>query len=186
MATRPQVEAAIAAIEDEGNNKASEVRDVLTKLLDYTENDTTGGGSPSSLQPFHFFNDGKAEKLIGRRGNSVGAIWYSFKGLVGESVNFTFRIETNSESVFTYLFQVPDQLFSTLQKFFNNNAQFKEEMSFAIPIRKKNNINEIEIGTLSIKLSTQRRVALTFVSQLERTNAIKVYTSLQFHAPKFS
>ena len=41
MATRQEVENAIAAIEDNGNNTAKEIRDVLYKLLAYIEKRTS-------------------------------------------------------------------------------------------------------------------------------------------------
>jgi hypothetical protein len=91
MATRTQVEAKIAGINDGGNNSAAEVRDVLSNLLDYTEN--IPFPSVQDIEFFHFWTDDKpvSDKL-------QNILWYSIKGIKDQWINFTFTIEINKTS----------------------------------------------------------------------------------------
>jgi hypothetical protein len=77
MATRTTVLTKIAAINDNGNNTAVEVRDVLTELLNYTENQT-----------FHIFS----EAPINSTENNA-KLFFSIKGVIGETANLTMMIK---------------------------------------------------------------------------------------------
>lgn len=114
MATRQTAEAKIDAIQDKGNNTAREVRDVLTEILNYTEN--VPFPQVSNVEFFHLWTDKNPvyDKL-------QNALHYSIKGIKGQYINFTFRIEirktnnnaTNnmSDNVFVFPFQQQDLKF---------------------------------------------------------------------------
>ncbi len=127
MSTRPIVEEAIAAIEDNGNNTAVEVRDVLTKLLDYTENDPPPS---SSLQPFSFVTTGPISD-----GSTGSNLQYSCRGFVRTFANFTFllTISDNSEgNIFTFPLQEDHaaEMLEILEAILTTDS-----MRFAVPFR---------------------------------------------------
>ncbi|MBD8082297.1 hypothetical protein [Chryseobacterium caseinilyticum] len=111
MATRQTAEAKIAAIQDKGNNTAQEVRDVLTEILNYTEN--VPFPATEKVDFFHLWTDKNPVF-----DNLQNTLYYSIKGIKGQYINFTFRIEirktntnaTNnmSNNVFVFPFQQQD------------------------------------------------------------------------------
>lgn len=111
MATRQTAEAKIAAIQDKGNNTAQEVRDVLTEILNYTEN--IPFPATEKVEFFHLWTD--KNPVYDKMQNPLH---YSIKGIKGQYINFTFRIEirktnanaTNnmSDNVFIFPFQQQD------------------------------------------------------------------------------
>ncbi|KQT17907.1 hypothetical protein ASG31_03985 [Chryseobacterium sp. Leaf404] len=131
MATRQTAEAKIAAIQDKGNNTAQEVRDVLTEILNYTEN------LPFPQNPgvdfFHYWTD--KNPVFDQMQN---ALHYSIKGIKGQYLNFTFRLEirkTNnnatsnmSNNVFIFPFQQQDlkilEYLKTITTFDAPNVRF--------------------------------------------------------------
>ncbi|MBX2826905.1 MAG: hypothetical protein KTR22_02005 [Flavobacteriaceae bacterium] len=128
MSTRPIVEAAIAAIEDNGNNTAVEVRDVLTKLLDYTENDEIT--TPPPLLPFAFATTGPIDD-----GRTGATLQYSFRGFEGMYANFTFQInivDTSKQNIFTFEFLEShgEELLGILEAILPT-----DNMRFAMPIQ---------------------------------------------------
>ena len=99
MATRNSVETKIAAINDRGNNTAAEVRDVLTELLNYTENQ-------ASLETFEVVSASPIASTTNDK-----KLFFSIKGIKGETANMTLVVKpipnatpTDSNQV---LFMVP-------------------------------------------------------------------------------
>jgi hypothetical protein len=131
--------------------------------------------------------------LSNEQGNTVGIISYSFKGIVGQSVNFTFKIKTNSESVFKYVFIIPNKLYTILKEITADNSSGQW---FSVPILKNSynpkpqfyseNMDDIEVGSMQLDLSNSNKVTLLFMSKFERFGTINVYSSVQFHAPNFN
>ena len=86
MATRNSVETKIAAINDKGNNSAAEVRDVLTELLNYTENQAI-------TESFHIFSSSAISSTDKNKN-----LFFSIKGKAGETANMTLMIKSTSSS----------------------------------------------------------------------------------------
>lgn len=82
MATRNSVETKITAINNGGNNSAAEVRDVLTELLNYTENQ-------ASLEPFHIFSSSAIASTTNDK-----KLFFSIKGIKGQTANMTFVVKS--------------------------------------------------------------------------------------------
>lgn len=83
MATRDVIEKKINEISDGGNNSAAEMRDVLTDLLNYTENTDVN----VQLPLFEFW-----EEFPLKDERETAYLWYSMRGIEKTSVNFTFRL----------------------------------------------------------------------------------------------
>lgn len=181
MPTRQEVLDGIETINDNGNNTALEVRTVLRSLLDYTENDDipvpTPGGS--NVDFFHFWTeDGPID-------SDLFSIWYSFKGIQKQTVNFTFRIESRGESFNDFSFEVSDEIYETLINILEiRNPNFP--LWFSVPVFDRFKIENREVGFLRLDLSTPNLVSLTIDSEMQRTTPITVFTSIQFHAPAFN
>ncbi len=178
MPTRQEVLDGIETINDNGNNTAQEVRTVLRSLLDYTENDDMPNPG-NNVDFFHFWTeDGPVE-------NDLFSIWYSFKGIQKQTVNFTFRIESRGESFNDFSFNVSDEIYETLINIVeqrNDNLPLR----FSVPVFDRFEIDNREVGFLRLDLSTPNLVSLTIDSEMQRTTPISVFTSIHFHAPKFN
>ncbi|GAB5401600.1 MAG: hypothetical protein Aureis2KO_31850 [Aureisphaera sp.] len=179
MSTRPIVEAAIAAIEDNGNNTAVEVRDVLTKMLDYTENEDITIPSPT-VDFFHFFNNGNFSE--DRRG---ARLWYSCKGIRsgarrGEMANLTLRLRILESNVNDPSFAIEPELYDLLRQI----VQTGRELTFAVSMRHPQ-FDFPMIVTLRLDLSRQNILGTIIESPEGVVVDHEVFTSIQFHAPEF-
>jgi len=128
MSTRSQVEAAIKAIEDKGNNTAKEIRNVLTKLLDYTENQEATTGD----QGIEFF-DYHTTKAI--KDESTGSLLqYSCRGIDKQFANFTFNLEISDNSK-NNIFRFPLQK-NHANKMLKSMKEIlpTDKLSFAVPV----------------------------------------------------
>lgn len=178
MATRTEVETRIAAINDNGSNTAKEVRDVLTSLLDYTENTDTG----AQLPLFDLWDQNPVEDPKG-----TASLWYSFRGIEKTTVNFTFRLLIREASVTSFQFQLNPKIIEVLTPLFQQYDN--TVMSFAVPV------TDIEKKTWRVWTLFFRLVENTLRISLRpnpfTTNEIiragdEVFTSIQFHCPPFN
>jgi|GEM_PF-3565754 len=162
MSTRSQVEAAIKAIEDKGNNTAKEIRNVLTKLLDYTENQeaTTGG---EELKSFDFVTDG----LISHPGTG-SQLQYSCRGFHSKFANFTFLLKISDDSkgnIFTFPISKDhaNEFMETIDEILPTKA-----MRFSIPFRINVQMDNIPNG-LSYAIPTN----ISFMKDDNNTAVVK-------------
>jgi len=130
MSTRAKVEEAIEAIDDKGNNTAKEVREVLTRLLDYTENIPTQP-SQQDIVPFSFVTNG----FLKDRGATGSVLQYSCRGFKGEFANFTFFLQILNKSegnVFTFplYHEDTDKFIEIIDEILPTNS-----MRFSIPFK---------------------------------------------------
>lgn len=178
MATRAQVEAKIAGINDGGNNTAAKVRAVLTDLLDYTENTDTNGQLPL----FEFW-----EETAVQEDKSKGLLWYSFRGIERTSVNFTFRLIIKEAGATSFMFKIDPKIYETLNVFFQqyDNAM----MSFVVAVTdfgKKLN----RVWMMSFRLREGILIIVLKKEAGETNDTIRsedeVFTSIQFHCPPFN
>ncbi|MCW3162447.1 hypothetical protein [Chryseobacterium oryctis] len=194
MATRLSVENKIAAIEDKGNNTALEVRDVLTELLNYTENQPFPPGQ--DVEFFHFWTDGNPVK--DKLGN---LLWYSIKGIKGQWINFTFRVEINIsnpastnnmfDNVFTFPIQNKDE--KLLQYLKDIVVLNSPTVRFVIPYTISNGeqILDYPLST-SIYFSEKNMIVFDFnniiyTKDFSELGIAKGYafSSVSFHCPPF-
>ncbi len=174
MATRNDVETAIAAIENGGNNTAKEVRDVLTFLLDYTENKE----SESDVKPFHFNNNGEPVK-----DGSRAILLYSFKGLIKQTVNFTFKLLATTNNNGNLTFKLEASLIPVLAEIMQTQS-----INFIVPLFRLNT------ATTHVATNVTTGVPLNLIlkgSELHMTfhnvpmkKGDAIFTSVQFHVPK--
>jgi hypothetical protein len=174
MATRPEVEDAIIEINDNGNNTAVEVRDVLTKLLDYTENEPQ---QPSILVPFHFFKPDPIPDMQ----NSGNFLWYSSKGIIDLSVNFTFALKIDNPSNEFLFFKINPDHYQILRKI----TQHLQSLNFVVPVFSP--INEVfNTLVMSISLMEINHIGIKLNTRGEVTKGDSIYTSIHFHSPEFN
>ncbi|MDC8005359.1 hypothetical protein POV27_14950 [Aureisphaera galaxeae] len=181
MSTRPIVEQAIAAIEDNGNNTAFEVRDVLTKMLDYTENEDTTPPPPPPIDFFHFFNDGNfVEDPRGAR------MWYSCRGIknaidVGGTANFTFRIRILEGNLGDPEFPIEPEFYQLLKEIVSTDR----ELTFTVPFLRGAGSDFPETANIRINIKNQDRMAIFIQTEQGISRDSEIFTSIQFHAPEF-
>jgi len=199
MSTRPLVEAAIAAIDNGGNNTAEEVRDVLTKLLDYTENEAA---PPQQLISFNYFTEGPINDQ--RTGSELQ---YSCRGFEGEDgfANFTFQLQISDNSdgnVFLFplqedhaedLLRIMETIlptdamrFSIPFKVIFDSNNGSNEFSFSIPTTILFSSQTVTTGngqvtTRFISFDMDFSIASGGVADFSLTNAL-AYTSVCFHS----
>ncbi len=187
MATKASVETKITAINDNGNNTAVEVRDVLTELLNFSDEGLTN----NRLKTFHYWNPEFIRDL------KRNLLWYSFKGIENLTVNFTFRISIKKISKEGYLF-VPkelEQILKALSNIIDKSAVDKniihKEMDFLIKINNPEENEKVKkrfrIGSMKLTFSTKG-----ILFQLECSNLNErivpndiICSSITFHCPKF-
>ncbi|GAB1857164.1 hypothetical protein MHTCC0001_20000 [Flavobacteriaceae bacterium MHTCC 0001] len=197
MSTRPIVEAAIAAIEDNGNNTAVEVRDVLTKLLDYTENDAPPQQQVNFFNPF--FTEGPIED--GRTGSELQ---YSCRGFTDAFAHFTFQLKISDNSdgnIFTFPLQEDhaQEMLEVIEKILPTKAMYfsipfrvrlgdqDNTFAFAIPTNISFDLQRITTGGTQTEIPFVRfDMDFTVVSgqgqpDFQLTNAL-AYTSICFHS----
>ena len=167
MATREEVENAIAAIEDNGNNTAKEVRNVLKKLLDYAENRPIEKASES----FELNNKREPIKEIEDR----GTLLYSFKGFIEFHVNFSFFLKISKDEATQHLFTLPQDTVEVLRKIMTKN-----NLDFIVPLRQKRG-ESIRAASMNLQLRGQHLQIYLSNAQIFKGDFIK--TSLQFHIP---
>lgn len=177
--TRITVEKKIAAIEDKGENTAFEVRDVLTELLNYTENQP----NVTNLIPFQI--SGTAEEAGDK-------LLYSFRGLENQTVNFTFKIMFNGKSKGPYKFPIDPNIFTKLKNIVPIPSI--ENFGYTVVVNNYNNdiVNRLQlvrpsIWAMNLKF-TSNEVVFNFFNIFEK-NLFKsddeICTSIHFHCPKF-
>ncbi|TDD96003.1 hypothetical protein [Flavobacterium cellulosilyticum] len=188
MATRTTVESKITAINDKGNNTALEVRDVLTELLDYTEN-------KPGLETFHIFS---ANAIISSGKNAK--LFFSIKGIKGETANMTLLVkpipvdvatDTNTAIAFVIPFNETQGMFSVE----NFNLLAGQDGKGILPLIDDRNFltyqiplfgNELNQGQLVIalarKFSDFNNVLIISVPNLKRGF---ISTSIAMHTQKF-
>lgn len=187
MATRNTVETKITAINDKGNNSAAEVREVLTELLNYTEN-------KASLEPFHIFSS----SAISSTSNDK-KLFFSIKGIKGETANMTLVVKpipnANSSDSNQTTFLVPFNQTIGMFTVENFNLLAGNQGNGIIPLIDDRNFliytiplygNELAQGPLVIALARQfndfNNVLILSFPNL-RTGVIS--TSISMHSQKF-
>lgn len=178
MATRDVIEKKINEISDGGNNSAAEMRDVLTDLLDYTDNTDVN----VELPLFDFWEEGA---LLSEK--NTGNLWYSFRGIEKTSVNFTFRLVIREANVTSFIFTIDPKISETLNSFFQqyDNAL----MSFVVAVTdfgKK--VPRVWIMSLQLRDNTLRIRLKKEGGVTNDTIRVddEVFTSIQFHCPPFN
>ena len=182
MATRPDVENAIEAIENNGNNTAKEVRDVLTLLLDYTEND-----APQSFLTDFEFNNGKKPVKA-----QNATLFYSFRGFDAFTVNFTFALRVSRKTEAAFQFPIEEGLFSALKEILGVGKM----IPFTVPYRRlRDNNTALSDGitsfdqvfvpvTLIVGLTEEKKLFLG-MPRVEMEKSDMVHSSVKFHKPEF-
>jgi len=187
MATRTTVEAKITAINDQGNNTAAEVRDVLTELLDYTEN--TAG-----LETFQIFS---SNEIISS--GQEAKLFFSIKGIKNETANMTILVKPlpnqNPENNNAFTFMIPFNQSQGMFTVANFNLLAGTDGNGIIPLIDDRNFliyqiplygNAVNQGTLVIALARNfndfTNQLLISVSNL-KTGVIS--TSISMHTQNF-
>ena len=182
MATRQDVEAAIETINDNGNNTAKEVRDVLTSLLDYTENEDMPA-IPDMLEHFEANNKKKPTRF-----GNIARLGYSFRGFKKFSVNFTFALGINKAFDGALKFPLENGLGPILKEIIAvNNPSFVVPISGRITQRGTTHINTnatifADMVTIGVEGNT---LILIFANPKRLVRGSKVFTSIQLHTPAF-
>lgn len=182
MATRAQVEAKITAINDGGNNSAAEVRSVLTDLLNYTEN------VPVSVNPnvdfFHYWEENPINDVDG-----FSSLWYSFKGIKKQTVNFTFRFllikPPTGKEIIEFYYDFPDEIITELKSIILENG---DELKFIVPGCYQDFYSNHVCLNLFIKEGKQIvfRFSNTNFNSNNYDNGFSIFTSIHFHCPAFN
>jgi hypothetical protein len=178
MATRTTVETKITAINDRGNNTAVEVRDVLTELLDFSDERS------NDLTPYHIFQKDSVKDPRG------AALWYSFKGIKNQTVNFTFRVTVLESGISGLSLKIDPKIFEELKLIlasFNNS-----NLSFTVVVVNKTpdgNNPEPRVWSMLLDFDIPKTVInFKFFNTVEK-NALKngdeIFSSIHFHCPEF-
>jgi hypothetical protein len=184
MATRTTVETKITAINDRGNNTAVEVRDVLTELLNYTENQT-----------FHIFS---AAPINSTQNNTK--LFFSIKGTKGETANMTIMIKpllvepapNQNDSGFIIPFNQAAGMFTEanfdLLAPVNGNGiipLFEEGnyLTYLLPVIGNTDIKEVTL--LITMIRTYQTIKNSLVLSILGIRNTSISTSISMHYQKF-
>lgn len=166
MATRADVENAIETIENNGNNTAKEVRDVMNMLLDYTENDENN----SEHVHFRLRNRQKLEDPRGAH------FWYSLDGFKGYSVNFTLKILFLENNLADIVFKLEPEVYTTLREIIQT-----DNLCFVVGVYKSP--KAVTPMNLFISLKTKNQIKFLISSRTQPKQGEMVHTSIHLHAP---
>lgn len=176
MATRDVIEKKINEISDGGNNSAAEMRDVLTDLLDYTENTDFN----VQLPLFDFWEE---SPLKDEKGTAY--LWYSMRGIEKTSVNFTFRLLVMESSVTSFEFRVNTKIIDTLKPILEqyDNAI----MSFVVSVTDSGKrIPRIWVVSFQFFDDVLRMMLKREPANDSIRSGDEIFTSIQFHCPPFN
>ena len=191
MATRAEVENLITTkVDSDRPSTAEEVREVLTALLDYTENVE----SESDLKPFQFHT----KTPISRDTNTLS---YSFRGFENHFVNFTFKLTIKKEKdEKLYSFNFPNSHKEELKKIIGEIIQIKNGLDFVIPLAltfqdANNAVHFIKVpisANILFFISLRDDITFNFTGfiqpkELEQIDSTltEIKTSICLHAPNF-
>lgn len=179
MATRDVIEKKINEISDGGNNSAAEMRDVLTDLLDYTENVPSTG---SNVEFFHFWDENPITD-----NNNLSQLWYSFKGINKESVNFTFKfilLEPDPKKGTDFYYKLDDKLLEVLKNILFGT---EDDLRFIVPgCYNDFYSNHVCLNISLIENTLRFRFSNNNFDQNNYDNGFNIFTSIQFHCPPFN
>jgi hypothetical protein len=137
----------------------------------------------SSLRPFHFW---KPDPVI-RANNAF--LWYSFKGIEKQTVNFTFKIRITENISGPLFFPLDDEVFKTINSILEPAVQ--EDLSFVVAVNNSENRTSIlnpRIWTTYIKFEDKGIIFNLF--NLQEKNILRfgdeIFTSIHFHCPEFN
>jgi hypothetical protein len=180
----------INAITDNGNNTAAEVRKVLANILDFTKNPLTT--ATSNVPFFHFWK----EQFV--RDNLNNQLWYSFKGIEGQWINFTFRIvigntgvKTGGNSTNIFKFPLDNKDFGLIPIFSKITELNQPTVRFIIPFTTKNGENLWDYPLSTSIYIEEKNIVFDFNNIINGNFSEigiatgKATSSVSFHYPKF-
>jgi len=179
------IQAIDAKIITNGNINAVDTNRILKDILDCEELNHDNG---SKLIPFHFWSP---NVLADRKG---AKLWYSFKGLTEQFVNFTFVIKISKPNVTSFNFISKDQseIFEILSKIINPEIQ--NQMEFLVKIKNadekvSNKFKKVfRTGSMSFEINDDR-IIIQIESQ-ELSDKLfagdEIFSSITFHCPNFN
>lgn len=189
--TRKQATDAIKSIEDKKGNKADKVRTTLTKILEYTETTPVSShqgiphvlnenGKESKIESINYFHYFSVKPLEDRRG---ATLFYSFKGLIRHSVNFTFNLVIKESNVNNPAFKIDPKLYETLLTLVDPS----KELTFSVPLYNPDSkFPRTVVMRISFKTANQLGLTIDLGNDNRIINGDSIFTSVQFHLPKFN
>lgn len=184
MATKNEILTSINSIIDNGNNSAQKVRSVLIDLLNFTENPIPSTSeTATALKSFSIVNSaGDIKKL--------SVLNYSFRGLVGLHVNFTFKFEftgvggtlLNVQPRFEYTLAKQDALL--LSPLMKQNE--KLPLNFMVPLRAKGDNGAFRSIRMGLSINSKGGLLMDFTNaagNFNFGNGDTIYTSIHLHSP---
>lgn len=171
MLTREEVIKEIETITTGGTNKADKVRDVLTTLLDYTENEDMP--TVPSIPFFKFKANDVPDKS--NRGSRLS---YSFRGIEGRTVNFTLKFHIDkADSPDEFSFGLDPDLYLILVGI----IQMKD-LTFFVPIADPNGL--LSGAIMRVSLETTDQIKLFVFTNHGTGISGTIFTSIHLHAPE--
>lgn len=129
MPSRDEVLKAIAEIEDNGNNTASEMRTVLNLLLEHGEdNPISNDNGDSNIETFEIKESGLKED------SNEGSLNYTFRGFTNFHGNLTFSLKFNNidPGKKDFLFGVNEKFISVMRTL--GFRKEKDRLAFVVPM----------------------------------------------------
>lgn len=189
------LETRASSIEVVNNQQNTSINTITTKIntiesinVNQTDRIVVLENKPTapSLIPFHFWKPGP---VIGAN-NSL--LWYSFKGIKGLSVNFTFKIKIAENIPGVLFFPLDDEVFKAVRSILDPAVQ--EDLSFVVAINNSENrvsttgnIFNPRIWTAYLRF--EDKGVLFHLFNLPEKNTLRfgdeIFTSIHFHCPEF-
>lgn len=180
MPTRDEVLTAIAAIDDNGNNTAAEMRTVLNLLLEHGEENPTTGGGGLDLETF----DITEERLIAvdtteAEGINLG---FSFRGFRNFHGNLTFNLNFDKiDRERNFKFQIKDETIKILEELgIKTNGP---RLAFAVPLISKDSDSHFPC-IMHIGVDNDKLLTMDINYMFDDVEGLKsIATSIHFHLP---
>ncbi len=179
MATKNEVIKSINTIIDNGNNTAAKVRNVLTDILDFTENlpQTASGGEAKLFSFSGNVGDNKKTAILS----------YSFRGIQAHHVNFTLLfeyVEKEDSGNPVFEFSLKEEEIKILSEIINVGSP-DEVLNFAVPLQSKDReLTAFRSLRMGVSISKTEKLVLDFQNgkNVKFSTEDKVHTSIHLHS----
>jgi hypothetical protein len=200
MATKDEITSKInSKIVKDGNIRAVDTNEILRDILDFsntgiTQNTTNINNieqrvivlenkpETDNYKPFSFWDENPIAD-----NNGLSQLWYSFKGISKESVNFTFKfvlLKPDSKKGKEYNYKLNDKIVKELKSILIGKD---DDLTFIVPgCYNDFYSNHVCLNISLIEDTLKFRFSDNNFNDNNFDNGFNIFTSIHFHCPPFN
>lgn len=184
--------ASIETVNNQQNNSINTINAKIVAIENINVNQTDrivvleNKPTAPSLIPFHFW---KPDPIIG---TNQASLWHSFKGIKGQTVNFTFKIKIVENAIGNLFFPLDEEILKTIR--FILDPSIQEQLSFVVAINNSENRSSTTGNFFNPRIWTaylnfdDKGMTFNLFNLIEKNtlrSGDEIFTSIHFHCPEF-